>query len=246
MHILFIDESGALTPKDKTQPGAMFVLGGVVIPEDQWHHVSKELSQIKDQYKIDSEIKWRYFASRKEGGIQHLDPILKEEVRTKIYSLITRYKSLKIISVVVDVNAAYELESIKDQNDLYWYAYKQLTERFQYYLQDLTRMVGSKINGIIVCDHRGNKDDLLLRDLHQKLLSGGKFNQSTYDNLIEGVFLAPSHLSVGIQIADMVGGAVYRNYFSKDSRFFDQIKQSIRERNGKIEGYGIVMSPKKK
>jgi hypothetical protein len=245
MHMLFIDESGALTPKNKTPANGMFVLGGVVIPEDQWHHISKELSQLKEAYKIDGELKWRYFASNREGGIHHLDAAKKEEVRTKIFSIITRYKSVKIISAVVDVNKAYKLAYIKDQNDLYWFAYKQVTERFQYYLQDLSRLVGSKINGIVVCDHRGNKDDSQLRDLHQKLLSGGKFNQSTYDNLIEGVFLAPSHMSVGIQIADMVGGAIYRKYYTADDRFFNQIKTSIRERNGVIEGNGIVIWPRR-
>jgi len=112
-------------------------------------------------------------------------------------------------------------------------------------LKNRMKLIGSKINGIIICDHRGNKDDILLRDLHQKLLSGGKFNQSKYDNLIEGVFLAPSHLSVGIQLADMVAGGIYRKYYANDERFFNQIKSSIREHNNKFEGYGIVKWPKK-
>jgi hypothetical protein len=244
MHMLFIDESGALNPKNKTQPNSIFVLGGVIIPEDQWLHISKELTLLKDSYEIEGEIKWRYFASNREGGIQHLDYKRKEEVRTKIYSIVAKYKSVKIISAVVDVNKAYELAHVKDQNALYWIAYKQVIERFQYHLQDLGRLIGSKINGIVICDHRSNKDDSLLRSLHNKLLSGEKFNQSTYENLIEGVFLAPSHLSVGIQIADMVGGAIYRKYNALDDRFFNQIKGAIRERNGNIDGYGIVHWPK--
>jgi len=77
-----------------------------------------------------------------------------------------------------------------------------MTERFQYYLQDISRIVGSKINGIIVCDYRQPKDDHQLRHLHQKLLTGSKKHFSIYENLVEGVFIAPSHLSVGIQFAD--------------------------------------------
>jgi chromosome condensin MukBEF complex kleisin-like MukF subunit len=48
---------------------------------------------------------------------------------------------------------------VKSADDLYWYSYKMLTERFQYYLQDLERVVGQKLNGMVVCDHRGPKDD---------------------------------------------------------------------------------------
>ena len=125
------------------------------------------------------------------------------------------------------LRSAYKYEYVNCENDLYWYAYKQITERFQYYLQDLSRNIGSKINGIIICDHRQPKDDHQLRLLHQKLLTGSKKSFSTYQNLIEGVFLAPSHLSVGIQLADMVAGAVYRKFSRQDDRFFDLIKTSF-------------------
>ena len=68
---------------------------------------------------------------------------------------------------------------------------------------------------------------------------------SNYANLIEGLFIAPSHYSVGIQFADLVAGAVYRRVEANDARFFDVIKPLIRTgTNGKIEGYGIVKIPK--
>jgi hypothetical protein len=81
---------------------------------------------------------------------------------------------------------------------MYWLAYKQLTERFQYYLQDLSRIIGHSVHGIVVCDNRGPKDDENLRDLHATLMSSSTENISRYENIIEGLFIAPSHLSVGI------------------------------------------------
>ena len=60
---------------------------------------------------------------------------------------------------MVNVKKAYELSYINNQNDLYCYFYKQMTERFQYYFHDLTRTVGTKINGIIICDHQQPNDD---------------------------------------------------------------------------------------
>lgn len=118
-------------------------------------------------------------------------------------------------------------------------------ERFQYYLEDLSRLVGSKINGIIVCDHRQPKDDNQLRHFHQNLLIGSKENVSIYRNLVEGVFLTPSHLSPGIQLSDMIVGGIYRQFARKDSRYFDLLKSLFRRGpNGLIEGHDLILWPR--
>lgn len=249
MQLFFIDESGTIPPKLKHHGIEYFTLGGIVIPEDLWHEIDKELVIIKRKYSITHEIKWRYFSPQKcsstQHALSHLSGAQKEDLRKHIYHLMTKFKSIRLICTVVDVQSAYKLDYVSNENDLYWYAYKQMTERFQYYLQDLSRLVGTKINGIIVCDHRQPKDDHQLRHLHQNLISGSKQNFSVYQNLIEGVFIAPSHLSVGIQLADMVAGAVYRHVSRNDSRYFDLIKNSFRQNlKGTIEGYGLVTWPK--
>ena len=72
------------------------------------------------------------------------------------------------------------------------------------------------------------------------------FNYSSFNNLIEGLFIAPSHLSVGIQFADIVAGAIFRKYEKNDTQFYDKIRGSIRNKNGKVEGFGIVSIPSTK
>jgi hypothetical protein len=68
---------------------------------------------------------------------------------------------------------------------------------------------------------------------------------SSYGNMVEGLFIAPSHLSVGIQFADMVAGAVFRAYKANDTRFADQIQESFRTSPaGVMEGFGLVKFPK--
>lgn len=249
MQILFVDESGTPPPISRAADTPYFVLGGIAIPEDVWPKLSADLTTLKAKYRIDCEIKWRYFARERDGakrhGMSHLSGPEKEDLRTQLYQLIGKYKSIKLICVVVDVVNAYRLRYINHADDLYWYAYKQLTERFQYYLQDLERTVGTKIYGIVVCDHRGPKDDERLRELHHKLLTTQRASTSVYANMIEGLFIAPSHLSVGIQFADMVAGAVFRARKAGDKRFYDQIKASFRTSPaGAIAGYGIVLFPK--
>lgn len=245
MQILFIDESGTPPPPNKAQETPFFVLGGVVVPEDLWRNLSEDLNRLKNQFNLSGEIKWRYFAPQKPGArphsLSHLTKEQKEILRTKLYETVRNYKSIRLICVVTYIPSAYKDNAyIKTADDIYWYSYKQLTQRFQYYLQDLERTVGERINGIVVCDHRAPKDDERLRDLHHQLQT----TTSHYKNLVEGLFIAPSHLSTGIQFADMIAGAVFRQFKANDARFFNQIQSSFRHSpKGKIEGFGLVKFP---
>lgn len=249
MHVLFVDESGTPPPPNRTCETPFFVLGGVAVPEDQWRKLASDLAAIKASFKIIGEIKWRHFAGQKPGSkptpLSHLSIEDKEKVRSRVYAALTAYKSIKLIAVVCDTERAYGLPYVSSADEMYWYAYKQLTERFQYYMQDLERTVGANQNGIIVCDHRAPKDDQRLRDLHHRMIHSSKPNVSKYSNLVEGLFIAPSHQSVGIQFADMVAGAVYRKHAKGDDRFFNQIVASFRiSPKGEINGFGIVHFPK--
>lgn len=249
MQILFVDESGTPPPPEKADTTPLFVLGGLVVPEDFWSKIADDLKRLKLKHGITGEIKWRYFAPQKPGGklhsLSHLDATAKEQLRTALYDVIRSYRSVRLICVATNVPLAYQLGYIRTADDLYWYTYKQLTERFQYYLQDLERTVGQRVHGIVVCDNRAPKDDERLRELHHKLLAGDRENFSQYNNLIEGLFIAPSHLSVGVQFADMVAGAVFRKLRSNDDRYYAQIESSFRRSSsGKIDGYGMVKFPK--
>lgn len=169
----------------------------------------------------------------------------KDELRIKLFEAINRVQSVKIIAVVIDAAKAYDKRFISTQEDLYLMAYKQITERFQYYLQDIFKSTGVEENGIVVCDHRGKDDDARLRAMHDRLMNRDKQNYAIYKNLIECAFMAPSHLGVGIQYADMVAGAVNRRFESNDESFFNALNPSFRKApNGKIEGFGLVVWPK--
>ena len=247
MHILFIDESGNPSPPGKCGL-ATFVLGGVIIPEEIWPKLFLDLKRLKKEYAVKGEIKWRYFIAgnkKPDNTLLHLDANQRDDLRLKLFQALSRYKSIKIISAVANVPLAYAEKDITDDNKLYHRVYKVLTERFQYFLQDLERDSGQSTSGLIVCDHRNNHQDDRLRDLHQKLINADDLFASAYKNIIEGLFLAPSHYSVGIQFADIVAGAIFRNFESQDSRFYDLIKHLIRASPvGNVEGYGVIKIPK--
>jgi hypothetical protein len=244
---MFLDESGT-PPKPGTEYPRRFVVGGLIVPEAAWHSLRDGLQGLKIRAKIRGEIKWRYFAPSNDDAKNPIRSLGQEDrnlVRAAVYRLIAAQKSVTTLACVISSEAAYKLHSVNCQEDVYALAYKGVTERFQYYLQDLSKASGRKEYGIIVCDQRGSKDDTSLRAEHQKLLySTGSFI-SRYENLVEGVFLTPSHLSIGIQLADMVAGAIWRKFERDDSEWFDYVEPTLRRSSsGVVDGYGIVRMPK--
>ncbi len=225
------------------------MIAGVIIHEAQWHGIASELDKLrfKPEFSVYGEIKWRFFGpenSDPKNPVQHLDQAARDAFRTQFFEIITRRKSVKIVACVAQIEAAYSHTYVHDEEDLYHYTYKPVSERFQYFLQDMSRSIGQQQLGIVVCDHRGKKQDDLLRRHHHKMVEGSGDYISSYDNYIETIFMTPSHRSVGIQFADMVAGAIGRAVNSKDETYFKQIQPSFRaSSSGKIDGYGLVKFP---
>jgi hypothetical protein len=248
MYLMFTDESGTPPKPDKQHP-RYFVIAGIIIPESSWTVVRDALMGMKIRRKIRGEIKWRYFAPDNhddKNPMRKLSPDERNEIRTEIYRIISKVGSMTTIAAVCCAQAAYQMPSIGGQEDIYHLTYKVLSERFQYFLQARKNPDGSNSMGIIVSDHRGAKDDKRLRAHHQMLLHSTGAATSQYRNLIESLFLQPSDQSIGIQLADMVAGALWRAYERKDDQFASQIKSTFRtSTTGQILGYGIVHVPKK-
>jgi len=88
-------------------------------------------------------------------------------------------------------------------------------------------------------------DDAKLRKRHHELIEKPSQFTSTYENIVETIFFAPSEATVGLQLADMVAGAVHRSFQYGEHRFAELIKPSIRSSpRGEIIGYGLVKMPK--
>jgi uncharacterized protein DUF3800 len=248
VHILFIDESGT-APGPTSVKHKYFVIGGIIVPEGKWSKLRDLLVGLKIRRKIRGEIKWRYFApgnTQAENPIRDRSQNERDEIRTEIYEkIVCADRSVKTIACVTCVAAAYERPSITEREDIYQYTYKPISERFQYHLQDLTREVGRPEYGLIVSDHRGHEDDKRFRSHHEELLHAGGDFTSKYHNLVESLFFVPSDLSIGIQLADMVAGAIWRKFEVRSDRWYRMLEPSLRcSKQGEVDGYGIIRFPK--
>ncbi len=247
MHLLFVDESGTPPKPDNPQQG-YFVIAGLVIPEDRWSGMRDKLVGLKRAKGYRGELKWRFFAPR---NADHDNPMLgwkkeeKEDFRDSVFKIITDARSCKIIACASESLSSYALGNVNNQSDLYFRTYKPVTERFQYLLQDIGTASGSDTMGLIVADHRGRGDDENMRVQHERLIrESGKYT-SNYANFIEGLFFSPSHLSIGVQLVDMVAGAIWRAQAYGDRTWYDRLRPSFRQsQSGKIDGWGLARFPK--
>lgn len=223
------------------------MVGGIIIPETSWHRMRDGLMGIKIRRKIRGEFKWRYFAPNNEDARNPMRNLPQDErnvIREEIYRLIGSENAVRTLACVASRSAAYAMASVSTQEDLYQGTFKPVTERFQYHLQDIGKVTGRREFGIVVGDHRGAGDDRRLRGHHEKLLHSSSDFTSKYANLVEGLFLHPSNLSVGIQLADMVAGAVWRKFERKDDKYYNLLEPSLRRsKDGVVNGYGLVKYP---
>jgi hypothetical protein len=242
MYFLFLDESGT-PPKPNKATDKYLVIGGVIIPAGAWHSVAKEYKSIAAPAR--GEIKWKYFGTgNKENTISHLSRIEKDRLRMAIFNLLI---SIKFICCVTSIEAAYRMPTIINQDDVYHLTYKAVTERFQYFLQDVQRATGEPQKGVVVCDHRMSDDDKKLRKRHHELLESDEAFTSAYDNFVETIFFSPSEVTIGLQLADMVAGAIHRSFQYGEHRFLEAIKPGFRSSpTGNIDSYGLVRMPKGK
>ncbi len=208
----------------------------------------EKLLGLKVASKYRGEVKWRYFAPSNnddDNPMKGWDQERRNQFRERVFSIITETKSCRIVACISESLAAYSLGNVHSQEDLYFKTYKPVTERFQYLLQDITKASGRDTFGLIVADHRGKGDDDGMRHRHERLIRESGRNTSQYSNFIESLFFVPSHMSVGIQLVDMVAGAIWRAQAHDDHTWFNRIRPSFRtSAQGKIDGFGIARFPK--
>lgn len=223
-------------------------MGGAIIPESAWRRLRDAVFGMKIRLKIRGELKWRYFsgANKEERNpMRALPQDTRDQIRTEVYAILARERSVKSIAAICSIVAAYNMPSVNDQQGVYNLTFKVLTERFQYYLQDLSKEMGRDEYGLIICDHRGGSDDKRLRAHHQMLVHSTAAFTSSYPNLVESLLLQPSNLSIGVQFADMIAGAVWRKFERGDDKWFALIEPTLRRSGtGKVDGYGLIKVPK--
>ncbi len=184
VHLLFLDESGQLSE------GKFFALGGVALADGDWH-LLRDLWQetlSAHGWPVDREVKWH--------GIRtgEVPPALADAVvQALARSPVRCYVSLLDIRLGRQVAATF----FETAEDTYATGLMFLAERFELLLE------AAEDVGLIIVDSRFREDDARLRRFFADLTKDGS-PYSRLGRIVEGLFLGPSHYSIGLQCADLV------------------------------------------
>jgi hypothetical protein len=191
VQLLFLDESGRL------DQGGLFALGGIAIRDSEWREL-KELWQSalrEASWPLDREVKWH--------GIRtgEVPPALADA----LFDTLGR-APLACYAVIMDLDrgpeefATNEFAYFRSPEDVYATALMFLAERFEHLLD------GEDEQGLIVVDSRFREADTRLRRFFGDLQEEGT-PYMKLSRIVEGLFLGPSHYSIGLQCADLVVAA---------------------------------------
>jgi hypothetical protein len=184
MYLLFLDESGRL------DQGTSFALGGIAIRDADWP-VLRDLwqSALHDAgWPADRELKWH--------GIRtgEVPPALADA----IYAALSRAPITCFVCVLdLELGKQTEPDFFRTAEDAYATALMFLAERFQHRLQAEDDL------GLIVVDSRHREEDSRRRRFFADLQADGT-PYMKLSRIVEGLFLGPSHYSIGLQCADLV------------------------------------------
>ena len=187
MHLLFLDESG------RVDQGTSFALGGIAIRDRDWPEL-RELWQetLREAgWPLDREVKWH--------GIRkgEVPPALADT----IFAALVRAPLTCFVCVLdLERGPVEEPDFFRSAEDTYATALMFLAERFQHHLQAVDDL------GMIVVDSRHREGDSRLRRFFSDLQAEGT-PYMKLGRIVEGLFLGPSHYSIGLQCADLVVAA---------------------------------------
>lgn len=231
MRFLFLDESGRL---DQDQ---LFALGGIAVRDRDWS-ILRDLwyeTLRRHNWPVDKEVKWHGVA---RGGVP---PAVADAIYDALASApFTCYVTLLDLRAGPDQFPADTYPFFRSPEDTYATALMFLAERYHHLLAAEDDL------GITVIDSRHREDDSRLRRFFSDLTEDGT-PYVKFDRIVEGLFLAPSHFSLGLQIADLIVGTTASAERGKGDarRYLKKLlpRFAVHPATGELDGVGLKRFP---
>ncbi|MGH3005429.1 MAG: DUF3800 domain-containing protein [Gaiellaceae bacterium] len=230
MHLLFVDESG------KLDQGGLFALGGIAVQDARWPEL-KELWQTtlrRQGWPLEREIKWH--------GIRK--GVVPPGVADALFAALAAAPFTCYVTLLEqELGRETFPEFFGEPEDTYGTALMFLAERFHHLLAEEDDL------GVIVIDSRFREEDARLRRFFSDLTEEGT-PYVKLGRIVEGLFLGPSHYSIGLQCADLVvaATAAAERGVGDGRRYFKQLLPRFARHpaTGELEGVGLKRFPETK
>ena len=228
MHLLYVDESGAVT--DPSQK--FFVLTGVSVFERKTHWIEQELNTIAERFDQADPHSVELHGSPMHGGrgIWRRFPV---DLRMKAIQDALQAGIVKQKKDGVNLFAAVIEKSKIAGEDPIEHAFEQLTNRFDLFLKRLQQKHKSNHRGLMIFDKSSTEQRL--QTLAREFKYSGHSNGKTRYYAEVPVFL-DSRASRLIQLADLAAYAVFRHFERGDSPLFNLIEPCFDAEGGVRHG----------
>jgi len=231
VQLLFLDESG------KLDQGGLFALGGIAVRDEDWPHL-KELWQQTlgaHSWPPDKEVKWH--------GIRtgEVPPALADAIYDALaVAPVACYVAIMDLDRGPEEFPPDEFDYFRSPEDVYATALMFLAERFEHLLE------AEDERGLIVVDSRFREEDTRLRRFFGDLQEEGT-PYMKLGRIVEGLFLGPSHYSIGLQCADLVVAATLaaERGIGLGGGYFKELRSrfAVHPATGELDGVGLKRFP---
>lgn len=239
MRLYYFDDSGDRS-RDPDRP--YFVLGGLGIDAADVPELNKRVTRTAETYGMTlaypTELKFNQVGRHQDrkpskphwmwrAGLHD-----RERRRALVYSVL---RTAATIDTVRFIAVAVDTRKIPASHPVIQTALQPLLERVQMDAQS------ADMPALVMMDEEQADD----RALREKLRAGSDYMK--FDSIIDSIAFMPSEESPGIQVADLVAGAVSRHFNSGDPGYLRTIWKSFyRGRSASPHGNGMKVYPRGK
>src|SRR5207342_1485134 len=227
VHLLFLDESGQI------DQGGLFALGGIAVRDSDWPELRRMWQETLSAtgWPLDREVKWH--------GIRkgEVPPALADAV---FHALAVAPFTAYVTLLDLELGPEREPDFFRTPENVYATGLMFLAERFHHLLDAEDDL------GLIVVDSRFREDDQRPRRFFADLTKD-RTPYMQLPRIVEGLFLGPSHYSIGLQCADMIV-AMTANAERGPGQGRGYLKQCLprfarHPATGELEGVGLKRFP---
>jgi len=257
MYLFYLDESGE---REYESQGKYFVLCALGVPVFEWRSLNNDVLMLKNTYFRDPrvEIKSTWLRIPKERQQRYLSrySITEDELNEfvgKLYDALLSYNVTLIASVINKEQMKGQYKQPQSPSSL---AYRLLFERIELFLESLQDAFGvilfDKITDLQVM--KKGYEDLLTQQHLRYLEKGTEFVR--VNRIVEGLLFVQSHENNLLQLADLCGYNIYRQFvmygeewdaqqsFTQRYPYFAKIEPKLHcSPKGDYAGYGLKKFP---
>ena len=235
MYDFYIDdtERGFLKDRDYIP-----ILGGFIIGRDKYQDVRIGLQELKQSFGLNKFAPIKWSPGKNDMSYQEQRNLSDQnQFREAVLNKINE-QDITIIVSIIDVKGLFKRRKYEYYRIQ---ALEQLSQRFQLFLQDMNAL--KEDSGQIILDHPGGIESKLSRHYREICCNGCSYIDMELPYLSKTLYLAHSFACEGLQIADYIVGVIGYTIKSEDIKYFNLIKDRIRNLNGNTKGLGIIIFP---